>query len=159
MTTITFYKSNGIYYGFEEQGHTGYGESGDDVLCSALSAMTMLIINTIEVAYASNVEYIIDDKTTDIKVIAKGALSKFEKDDKKRFAVSGLIMAYSSIILFSSLKLHLGIFSEGLSPGQESLTASLKVAGLSSIKLRAHFPFLRIFCAVFDEFLQQRSIA
>jgi uncharacterized protein YsxB (DUF464 family) len=49
MTTITFYKTNGIYYGFEEQGHTGFAESGDDILCSALSAMTMLIINAIEV--------------------------------------------------------------------------------------------------------------
>ena len=45
MTTITFYKSEGHYYGFEEQGHTGYAESGEDILCSALSAMTMLIIN------------------------------------------------------------------------------------------------------------------
>ncbi|MBQ5800994.1 MAG: ribosomal-processing cysteine protease Prp [Clostridia bacterium] len=94
MTKIVFYKTNDVFYGFEENGHTGYGESGDDVLCSALSAMTMLIINTIEVAYASDVEYIIDEKTTDIKVIAKGALSKFEKDEKKRFAISGLIMAY-----------------------------------------------------------------
>ena len=45
MTTITFYKSEGFYYGFEEIGHTGYGESGDDVLCAALSSMTMLLIN------------------------------------------------------------------------------------------------------------------
>ena len=94
MTKIVFYKTNDVFYGFEEQGHTGYGESGDDVLCAALSSMTMLIINAIEVAYASDVEYTIDEKTTDIKVIAKGALSKFEKDDKKRYAVSGLIMAY-----------------------------------------------------------------
>ena len=49
MTKITFYKSNGAYYAFEETGHTGYGESGDDVLCAAISAMTMLIINAIEV--------------------------------------------------------------------------------------------------------------
>ena len=56
MTTVCFYKSGGYYYGFEEQGHTGYGESGDDILCSALSAMTMLIINTIEVSYASSVD-------------------------------------------------------------------------------------------------------
>ena len=94
MTKIVFYKTNDVFYGFEEQGHTGYGESGDDVLCAALSSMTMLILNAIEVAYASDVEYAIDEKTTDIKVIAKGALSKFEKDDKKRYAVSGLIMAY-----------------------------------------------------------------
>ena len=94
MTTITFYKANGFYYGFEEQGHTGYGESGDDVLCAALSSMTMLIINTIEVSYACDVDYQIDEKTTDIKLIAKSALPKFEKDEKKQFAVSGLIQAY-----------------------------------------------------------------
>ncbi len=94
MTTIIFYKTDGVYYGFEEQGHTGYGESGDDVLCAALSSMTMLIINAIEVSYACDVEYKIDEKTTDIRVIAKSALPKYEKDEKKQFAVAGLIQAY-----------------------------------------------------------------
>ena len=94
MTTITFYKTGGFYYGFEEQGHNGYGESGDDILCSALSAMTMLIINAIEVSYASSVDYTIDEETTDIRLIAKSALPKYEKDEKKQYAVSGLIQAY-----------------------------------------------------------------
>ena len=94
MTTITFYKTGGFYYGFEEQGHTGYGESGDDVLCAALSSMTMLLINAIEVSYASDVDYTIDEESGDIKVIAKSALPKFEKDEKKQYAVSGLIQAY-----------------------------------------------------------------
>ena len=94
MTTITFYKSNGIYYGFEEQGHTGYGESGDDVLCAALSSMTMLIINTVEVAYASDIEYTIDEGATHIMVRAKAALPEFEEDERKRYAVSGLFMSY-----------------------------------------------------------------
>jgi uncharacterized protein YsxB (DUF464 family) len=94
MTTITFYKTGGFYYGFEEQGHTGYGESGDDVLCAALSSMTMFLINAIEVSYACDVDYKIDEKSTDIRVIAKSALPKYEKDEKKQFAVSGLIQAY-----------------------------------------------------------------
>ncbi len=94
MTTVVFYKSEGIFYGFEEQGHTGYGESGDDPLCAALSSMTMFIINTIEVSYASKVDYTIDEKTTDIRLIAKSALPKYEKDEKKQYAVSGLIQAY-----------------------------------------------------------------
>ena len=94
MTTITFYKTNGIYYGFEEQGHTGFAESGEDILCSALSAMTMLIINAIEVSYASSVDYTIDEKTTDIRLIAKSALPKYESDERRRFAISGLIQAY-----------------------------------------------------------------
>ena len=94
MTTITFYKTDGCFYGFEEQGHTGYGESGDDILCAALSSMTMLLINAIEVSYASDVEYTIDEESGDIRVIAKSALPKFEKDEKKQYAVSGLIQAY-----------------------------------------------------------------
>ena len=94
MTTITFYKTGGVFYGFEEQGHTGYGESGEDILCSALSAMTMLIINTIEISYSSNVDYDIDEKTTDIRLICKSALSKYESDEKKAYAISGLIQAY-----------------------------------------------------------------
>ena len=94
MTTITFYKTGGFYYGFEENGHTGYGESGDDVLCAALSSMTMLIVNAIEVSYASNVDYTIDEKSSDIRLIAKSALPKYEKDEKKQYAVSGLIQAY-----------------------------------------------------------------
>ena len=94
MTTITFYKTGGFYYGFEEQGHTGFAESGEDILCSALSSMTMLIINAIEVTYASSVDYTIDEDTTDIRLIAKSALPKYEKDEKKQYAVSGLIQAY-----------------------------------------------------------------
>ena len=94
MTTVIFYKTNGFYYGFEEQGHTGYGEAGDDVLCAALSSMTMFLINAIEVSYACDVDYKIDEKSTDIRVIAKSALPKYEKDEKKQFAVSGLIQAY-----------------------------------------------------------------
>ena len=94
MTKITFYKSGGIFYGFEEQGHTGYGESGNDILCAALSSMSMLVINAILVSYATDVDYNIDEKTTDIRVIVKSALPKYESDEKKQYAVSGLIQAY-----------------------------------------------------------------
>ena len=94
MTKIVFYRSNGVFWGFEEQGHTGYANEGEDILCSALSAMTMLLINTIECSYDSIVDYTIDEKTTDIKLIAKSALPKYEKDERKQYAVSGLIQAY-----------------------------------------------------------------
>ena len=94
MTKLVFFRSGGVFYGFEEQGHTGFGEEGDDVLCAALSAMTMLIINTVEVAYASSVDFTIDEKTTNIRVMSKAALPEFEEDELKRYAVSGLFLAY-----------------------------------------------------------------
>ena len=94
MTKLVFFRSGGVFYGFEEQGHTGYGEEGDDVLCAALSAMTMLIINTVEVAYSSSVDFTIDEKTTNIRVMSKAALPEFEEDELKRYAVSGIFLAY-----------------------------------------------------------------
>ena len=94
MTKIVFFRSGGVYYGFEEFGHTGYGEAGDDVLCAALSSMTMLIINTVEVAYASDVEYTIDEGATHIMVRSKSALLEFEDDERKRYAISGLFLSY-----------------------------------------------------------------
>ena len=94
MTKIVFFRSGGVYYGFEEHGHTGYGEEGDDILCAALSSMTMLIINTVEVAYASDIDYTIDEGATHIMVRSKAALPEFEEDERKRYAVSGLFMSY-----------------------------------------------------------------
>ena len=94
MTKVDYYKQHGVFYGFHEIGHAGYGEFGTDIICSALSAMTMLIINTIEVAYASDVEYTIDEGATHIMVRATAALPEFEEDERKRYAVSGLFLSY-----------------------------------------------------------------
>ena len=94
MTKIVFFRSGGVFYGFEEQGHAGFGEAGDDILCAAISSMTMFLINTIEVAYASSVDYDIDEGATRITVRAKAALPEFEEDECKRYAVSGLFMSY-----------------------------------------------------------------
>ena len=94
MTKIVFFRSGGVYYGFEEQGHTGYASAGEDILCSALSAMTMLVINTIEVAYSSDVEYTVDEGATNITVRSKSALLEFEEDERKRYAISGLFLSY-----------------------------------------------------------------
>ena len=94
MTKIVFFRSGGVFYGFEEQGHTGYGEAGDDVLCAAISSMTMFLINTVEVAYDSPVDYEISEDDTRVRVRAKAALPEFEADDYKCYAVSGIMMGY-----------------------------------------------------------------
>ena len=93
MTKVVFYKSNGIFYGFHEVGHVGYGEFGTDIVCSALSAMTMLIINTAETVWGVDVDYDIDDKTADITVTVKEALPEYASSDEKQFAV-GLVEGY-----------------------------------------------------------------
>ena len=94
MTKVTFFTSDGVFYGFEETGHTRYADAGDDVLCAALSSMTMLIINTIEVGYGSRADYVIDEDTTTVKLTALAALPAFSDDECVSFAISGLLAAY-----------------------------------------------------------------
>ena len=94
MTKVVFYKRHGIFYGFHEEGHAGYAEFGEDVVCSALSAMTMLIINTCETVWGVDVHYEIDEETTDITVTVKEALPEFASSDEKQYAVAGLIEGY-----------------------------------------------------------------
>lgn len=94
MTKVVFFRNDGIFYGFRETGHTGYGEEGDDVLCAALSAMTMLLINSINVVFAGELDYTVDEGATEIMVQSKSALLEFEDDERKRYAISGLFMSY-----------------------------------------------------------------
>ena len=94
MTKVVFYRDNGVFYGFEEHGHAGYAEFENDIVCAALSSMTFLIMNTIELAYSSQVEYTLDEESADITVRCKSALPEYEADERKRYAISGLFMAY-----------------------------------------------------------------
>lgn len=44
MTTVRFYVRGGEIAGFEVTGHTGYAESGSDIVCSAVSALTQTAV-------------------------------------------------------------------------------------------------------------------
>lgn len=94
MTKVVFFRNDGIFYGFRETGHTGYGDEGYDILCAALSSMTMLLINSINVVFAGELDYTIDEGATEIMVQSKSALPEFEEDERKRYAISGLFMSY-----------------------------------------------------------------
>ena len=94
MTKVVFYTRHGIFYGFEERGHAGYAEFGEDVVCSAITAMTMLVVNTCETAWGVHVDYTIDSDSANIKVIVKEAVPELALSDEKQYAVSGLIKGY-----------------------------------------------------------------
>ncbi|MBR5515708.1 MAG: ribosomal-processing cysteine protease Prp [Clostridia bacterium] len=94
MVNITFYKRNGVYYKFVEEGHALFDEAGNDIVCAAISAMTMLVVNSIEVSFASNVDYKIDGDENRISVTAMDALSEFCTEEKRQYAVAGIIQAY-----------------------------------------------------------------
>ena len=39
MTDIKFYKKDNKYFKIEATGHTGYDESGKDILCASISSI------------------------------------------------------------------------------------------------------------------------
>ena len=94
MTKIQFFRKDGVFYGFRETGHAGFGEEGEDIVCSALSAMTMLILNTIEISYDTRVDFKIDDETADILVKCIAALPEGGAEEKVRYAIAGLMEGY-----------------------------------------------------------------
>ena len=94
MTTITFYRSDGIFYGFEESGHVGYADLGEDPFCAMLSSITMYIIDAVEDVYHGTVKYEINEDDTVITVRSPSALPQFESDERVRFAVSGLFLTF-----------------------------------------------------------------
>ncbi len=88
MTTITLYKNNNAYKGFCVSGHSGYGEAGEDIVCSAISSAVMLTINAITVVEGCKgktlvkeqppkVEFILDSEFME-NIVAQKMLQAFE---------------------------------------------------------------------------------
>ena len=58
MTKVTIFKQQGLYKGFEVSGHSGYADAGEDIVCAAISALTINCINSIETF--TNDEFLLD---------------------------------------------------------------------------------------------------
>ena len=48
MITVTVYKDSRGYKGFQSKGHAGYAEEGYDIICAAVSALTVNAVNSVE---------------------------------------------------------------------------------------------------------------
>ena len=48
MTTLTLFESEQTLIGFCCEGHSGYAESGEDIVCAAISSLTQFCISYLE---------------------------------------------------------------------------------------------------------------
>ena len=48
MITVTIYKKSNQYLGFDINGHAGYAEEGSDIICAAVSVLSLNTLNSIE---------------------------------------------------------------------------------------------------------------
>lgn len=47
MTTVTFLTEDARIIGFDVQGHSGWGESGEDIVCAAIASAVRLVEATV----------------------------------------------------------------------------------------------------------------
>lgn len=63
MTEITFYQTEtGEITGFRSEGHAGYADEGEDIVCAAISALIINTINSINELTEDEIDVDIDEE-------------------------------------------------------------------------------------------------
>ena len=76
MTTIIIYKSkNGEYTGLSCKGHAGYANAGEDIVCAAISCLTINTINSWDELTHEQMEIMTDERKGIIDCKFKRTLS------------------------------------------------------------------------------------
>ena len=61
MISVTFFRSDGEFTGFEFSGHSDYAESGYDIVCSAVSSAAYLTANVITDEFGIKADVTVSD--------------------------------------------------------------------------------------------------
>ena len=68
MTKAHFYKADSRFTGFKIKGHAGLSLETPDVLCAAVSSMTLLVINTVTDVFGCEVDFKQDEEEPSISL-------------------------------------------------------------------------------------------
>ena len=61
MTKATFYFDENVPYGFLISGHSGFAESGEDIVCASISSVSFMVANTITEILKVNAKIDVND--------------------------------------------------------------------------------------------------
>ncbi len=61
MTKATFYFDENVPYGFLISGHSGFAESGEDIVCASISSASFMVANTITEILKVNAKIDVND--------------------------------------------------------------------------------------------------
>ncbi len=79
MTRLTFYRGGGHYLGFCCGGHSGYAESGGDIVCAAVSAATQFAAAYLTEYFPDIAAYTADGENAEIELSLSHS---FDEGDK-----------------------------------------------------------------------------
>ena len=96
MIRITLFKNGSDKcYGFKLLGHAGYAESGEDIVCSAVSALTINTINAIETFTEDDFSISQDEETGMIEFMM--AADPLNRSSDSQLLLDTLVLGLSSI--------------------------------------------------------------
>lgn len=76
MINVTIVKKNQRIITIEATGHSGYAESGSDIVCSAVSTLTQSLINGLIEVVGVTPSYTIDEEIPHLSVTLPSGLDK-----------------------------------------------------------------------------------
>ena len=75
MTTITFRSEGGRIIGFDSQGHSGYAEEGEDIVCAGITSAIRLVEATINDVLGLAASVKVSEEDTSISLRLPGGLA------------------------------------------------------------------------------------
>ena len=82
MTVVTvFCRPGGAIAGFRAKGHAGQAKRGQDIVCSAISALTQTAVNAMETVAGVPTEPVMDEEAGLLEVVLPGELTPRQAAD------------------------------------------------------------------------------
>ncbi len=104
MTIVTMYRDKqGQYIGFKVNGHAGYAPDGEDIVCAAISALTITTMNSIETIVGEPFDYK-EDQEKGLMLFRLGSTGSRDAQLLLRSMVLGLSQIQDSYPKYLKLK-------------------------------------------------------
>jgi uncharacterized protein YsxB (DUF464 family) len=81
MTSVTLYTRSGELCGFASEGHSGYADSGNDIVCAGISALTAACVNSLESVAGIVPKVVQRPKDAYLQALLPEGLSKEQQHD------------------------------------------------------------------------------
>lgn len=81
MTDITVKRNNGSIVEVVAEGHTGYGEAGEDIVCAAVSTLLQSALLGLLQVVGINVKFSVDEEKGSLRFTLPSVLSSEERHD------------------------------------------------------------------------------
>ena len=76
MTTVTFHTEGSRIIGFDAEGHSGYAQAGEDIVCAAVTSTVRLIECTLNDVMGICAAVKVNEKTATISLRLPGSLGE-----------------------------------------------------------------------------------